>query len=299
MAAAQPVSPRVAYVLMTLTALFWAGNFVVGRAAAGNFPPLTLAWGRWTGAALIILPFAARQLWDDRALIRRQALFLFALGVMGAGLFNTLQYIALTMMTAVTGSVLNSAGPVLIAVACWVILGDRLRGWQIAGIVLSLAGVLVVVVRGDLTALPPLGQSLGEIITFFGLIVWAVYTALLRYRPQIHPLSFAAIIYGVAALVNTPTMIWELASGATVTLDLATVAAFAYVATFPSLLAYIFFNAGVESIGGARASAFIHLAPLFTALLAIAFLGETFALYHLAGFLLIVAGVYLTAASRT
>lgn len=290
------VTARTAYVMMTLTALFWAGNFVVGRAATGTIPPLTLAWARWAGASLIILPFAAGYMWRDRREIRANAGFIVILGCIGAGLFNTLQYVSLTMMSAVTGAVINSAGPVLIAIACWLILGDRLRWLQVAGIVVSVAGVLVVVARGDFARLPPLGQSIGEIMMLTALAVWAIYTALLRYRPSIHPISFAAATYLVAALVNTPFMLWELSGHASVQLTPTTLMAFAYVAIFPSLLAYYFFNEAVASVGGARASAFFHLTPLMTALLALVFLGEAFAVYHVVGFTLIIAGVWLTAA---
>lgn len=290
-----PVSPRTAYVLMALTAAFWAGNFVVGRAASGTIPPLSLAWARWAGAALLLLPFAVGRLRADWPAIHRHAGLVFLLGCLGAGIFNTLQYIALTTMTAVTGAVINSAGPVLIALACWLILGDRLNAWQVLGIAISLAGVLVVVTRGDVSRMPELGRSVGELLMLLGLIVWAAYTALLRFRPRIHPLSFAAATYIVAAIVNTPTMLWELSSGAVVQLNPTTLAAIAYVSIFPSLLAYLFFNAAVESIGGARAGAFFHLTPLMTAVLAMIFLGETFAFYHVASFALIAAGLWLTA----
>ena len=292
---AKPISAQTAYLLMTLTALFWGGNFVIGRAATGTIPPLTLAWVRWTGASLLVLPFVAHHLWRDRTLIRERWRFIFLLGCIGAGLFNTLQYVSLTMMTAVTGAIINSAGPVLIAIACWLILGERLRILQVLGIILSLAGVLYVVARGDLSQLPPLGQSLGEIIMLIGLVAWGVYTALLRFRPPISPLSFAAATYIVASLVNTPLILLELASGATVALTTPTLLAISYVAIFPSLLAYLFFNLAVESIGGARASAFFHLTPPMTAALGMAFLGETFEVYHVAGFILIVAGIWLTA----
>ena len=268
-----PISPGTAYVLSALTAAFWAGNFVIGRGMTGTIPTLTLAWARWTGAALLILPFAWPHLRSDGKLIRRHAGFIFLLGAIGAGLFNTLQYLSLTMMTALTGAVINSAGPILIAIACWLILGDRLRYAQVLGIVVSFAGVLAVVARGDLSRLPGLGQSVGELLMLAGLVMWGIYTALLRYRPPIHPLSFAAATYIVAAVANTPIMLWELGSGAAVQLSLPALAAIAYVAIFPSLLAYLFFNMSVESIGGARTAAFFHLTPPLTAVLASLFLG--------------------------
>jgi drug/metabolite transporter (DMT)-like permease len=291
------VSPGTAYLLMSLTAAFWAGNFVIGRAVtAGTIPPLTLAWTRWAGATLIILPFALVPLWRDRAAIASRFWFLAMLGAIGAGLFNTLQYIALTSMTAVTGSIINSAGPVLIALACWLILGERPRILQFLGIALSLAGVLYVVARGDFTQLPNLGQSIGELLMLFGLVVWGVYTALMRFRPEMRAVSFAAFTYAVAAIVNTPLMLWEQLSAAAPTpVTHETLLVAGYVALFPGLLAYLFFNLSVESIGGTRASAFFHLTPLFTAILATLFIGESWQLYHAAGFALILAGIWITA----
>ncbi|MEQ1712913.1 MAG: DMT family transporter, partial [Hyphomicrobium sp.] len=112
-----------ASVFLTFTMLFWAGNFTIGRWAAGTIPPVTLAALRWSGAALLILVFARRHLMRDWPVIRANLPVLLLLGVTGSGMFNTLQYVALTSMTAVTGAVINSAGPVLIALACWMILG--------------------------------------------------------------------------------------------------------------------------------------------------------------------------------
>ena len=292
------ISPRMAYALMTLTALFWAGNFVIGRGATeGIVPPLTLAWARWTGASLFLLPFVWQHLRTDWPRMRPHLPLIFALGAMGPGLFNTMQYVSLQSMTAVSGAVISSAGPILIALACWLILGERLRLIQSAGIVLSLAGVLYVVARGDITRLPPLGQSTGEIIMLLALLLWGIYTALLRYRPAIHNLSFAAATFVVASLVNAPLMVWELASGATLQLSAAAFFAVVYVAIFPGLLSYVFFNQAVDSIGGARASACFHLTPLFTAVLAAIFLSEPWHLYHAGGLALILGGIVMTSRS--
>lgn len=290
------VSARTAYLLMTLTALFWAGNFVIARAATnGAVPPFTLAWARWAGASLFIMPFAWKYLRDDWPAIRPRLPFLIMLGTIGAGMFNTLQYVALLSMTAVTGAVMNCAGPVLIALACWMILGERPRNLQLAGIALSLGGVLVVVARGDFTQLPSLGQSFGEVLMLIGLAMWGVYTALMRFRPNTHALSFAAVTYIVAAAVNTPLMLFELGSGTPLSLTPPAMLAMLYVAIFPGLLAYLFFNIAVESIGGTRASAFFHLTPLFTAVLAAFALNEPWQLYHVSGFALILGGIWITA----
>lgn len=285
-----------AYLLLTLTMLFWAGNYTIGRWAAGHVPPVTLAFLRWTGAALLVLPLAWGRLEADWPEIRAKLPLLLFLGATGSGLFNTLQYIALTGTTATSAGIINSATPVLIVLGSFFLNAERVHAVQITGILTSLAGVLVVMAKGDLQQLSALSFNHGDLVMFAAIAIWALYTALLGWRPRIHPLSFAAVTYVIASLLNAVLAAIEVAGGAAVHWSPASVAAILYTAVFPSFLAYLFFNRGVEIIGPARAGAFMHLVPLFTGALAVLFLGEAPALYHAAGLALILAGVWLAAA---
>ncbi len=291
---AEPTAP-VAYVLLVVTMLCWAGNFVIGRWASAFVPPLTLAALRWTGASLLILPLAAAHLRRDWPLVRANPKMLIFLGVMGSGVFNTLQYIALGYTTATSAAIINSSGPVMIAVASWLLLALRIHGFQALGIAISLAGVATVLARGEFAGLAGIGKNPGDLMMVVAVIGWAVYTTLLYRRPAIHPFSFAAITYVVAAVLNLPLSLIEIASGAHANWTPASVAAVAYTAIFPSFIAYLCFARGVEIIGGTRAGAFMHLIPLFAGILSMIFLGEAPHLYHAGGFALILAGVYLAA----
>lgn len=288
-----------AYVLLTLTMLFWAGNYTIGRWAAGHVPPVTLAFLRWSGAALLVLGLAWPHLKRDWPVIRSKLPALLALGVTGAGLFNTLQYIALTGTTATNAGIINSSSPVMIAVLSYLLNGERVRLAQILGIAISLCGVLTVMSHGKLSTLAGLSFNQGDLVMLGAMVIWALYTALLDKRPGIHVLSFAAVTYCVAAVLNAMLAGVEVAHGARVAWSLPSVAAIAYTAIFPSFLAYLFFNRGVEVIGPTRAGAFMHLVPLFTVALAVLFLGEQPALYHGLGLLLILAGVWLAARHQT
>lgn len=281
-----------AYVLLALTMLFWAGNYTIGRWAAGQVPPVTLAFLRWTGAALLVAGFAWPYVRRDWPVIRQKIPVLLALGITGAGLFNTLQYIALTGTTATNAGIINSSSPVMIAVLSFLMNGERVRPIQIAGISTSLAGVLTVMSHGDLSAIASLSFNFGDLVMLAAMVIWALYTALLDRRPAIHVLSFAAVTYSVAAALNAALAAIEVSSGAVVAWSVPAVAAIAYTAIFPSFLAYLFYNRGVEIIGPTRAGAFMHLVPLFTVALAVAFLGEAPAVYHAVGLLLILAGVW-------
>ena len=283
--------------LLALTALFWGGNFVMGRGVAGHVPPISLAFLRWSIATLIILPFAWPHLRRELAVVRQHWPILFFLAATGGGSFNTLTYIGLNHTTALNALVLNSAAPVLIALACYLLFRDRVSGLQGVGIVISLAGVLTVISKGALDVLLSLKPNAGDLWVLGAMLIWAVYTAFLRQRPRVHWLVFAFVLYFLSAAVNLPFFVGELIAGAELHLTWTTVLAVGYVSVFPSVLAYLFYNRGVELIGGTRAGVFMHLIPLFGAIFAIGFLGETLAPYHGVGFALIVVGVTLAARS--
>jgi drug/metabolite transporter (DMT)-like permease len=284
------------YLLLSLTALFWAGNAIVGRIAAGHIAPVTLSFLRWSGAFLIILPFAWRHLVRDWPLIRGRLGMMILLSVTGIGAFNTLQYWALEHTQALNTLLLQSAGPLFVAVWSLALLGVRLTLAQACGVALSLCGVLVILLHGDLTTLKNIEFNKGDVIFTVALAIFGLYSVLTLKRPNIHGLSFVAFTFGVGAVCLIPLFIWELVSRPPMRLDAANLAALVYVAVFPSTLAYLCFNRGVQLIGANRAAPFFHLIPVFGSAMAIFFLGEQPHLFHLFGYALVLTGVY--AASR-
>jgi drug/metabolite transporter (DMT)-like permease len=284
------------YLLLTLTPLFWGGNFVLGRGVHEFFPPIALASIRWTLAFLIILPFAWPHLRRDWRVIRRNWPWLLLLGATGAGSFNTLTYIGLNYTPALNALIINSSGPVMIALASFIFFSDRLTVRQGFGIALSLTGVVVVVSKGDFQALAQLQVNSGDLWVLAAMAVWGVYTAFLRKRPaEIHWLSLAASLFCVAAVLNWPLHAWEHAYIRSLVLSTDALLAIGYVSIFPSILAYVFYTRGVELIGGNRAGVFLHLVPLFGSTLAILILGEQPLWSHAVGFALILTGVTIAA----
>jgi len=290
------------FLLMPLTALIWAINFVIGSGISDSVPPMTLSFIRWTLAALILCVISWGEIKEAWPTIRANLPFLAFLSLTGTALFNALQYLALNYTSAVAAAVINSSGPVLIALFAWMIFGDRIARLQWLGIVVSVLGVLLIVTRGDITALTSVfGSGLGELIMLTAMAMVGLYAVFLRKRPALRPLPFMAVLATIASLVNIPLMLVEqtMGFGAPVTITPATLVAFLYVATFPSIVAYVFFNRSIELIGPARTSIFLHLIPVFAGLLGFAFLGEPLALYHAAGFVLIVTGVVLVSRKPT
>lgn len=294
---ARPTTANAA-LFLSLTMLFWAGNHVVGRWAGGHMPPVTLACLRWIGATALLAPFAWRYVRDDWSVVRARLPLLIFLGILGGGLFNTLQYIALVHTTATSSAVLNSAIPILIVIMSFFVLRQRVHGLQALGIAVSLFGVLTVLSKGEPRTLLHLQLNKGDLYMLTAMVLWALYTVLLQRRPTMHALSFALVTYFVAATLNIPLALGEIALGASFDVTPGTLAAIAYIVVLPSLCANLLFNRGVEIIGAARAGVFMHLVPMFTAALAMVFLGEQPSLYHAIGFALILAGVWLGSRSQ-
>src|SRR5258708_33802303 len=281
------------YLLLSITALCWAGNAIVGRLAAGHIPPVTLAFLRWSLAFLIILPFTWEHLQRDWGTIRSHVGIMILLSLTGVGIFSSLQYWALEHTQALNTLLLQSAGPLFVAVWSLVLLGVRLTLAQAGGIVLSMTGVLVILLHGDLTALTSIAFNKGDIIFTVALAIFGLYSALTLKRPNIHGLSFVGFTFGCGAACLVPLWIWELFSRPLMQLDTTNLLSLFYVAVFPSTLAYLCFNRGVQLIGANRAAPFFHVVPGFGSAMAIVFLGEHPQLFHVIGFPLVLTGVFV------
>ena len=281
------------YLLLSLTALFWAGNAIVGRLAAGHIPPVTLSFLRWGLAFLIVLPFAWKHLVRDWPAIRSRLGLMVFMSAVGIGAFNTLQYWALEYTTALNTLLLQSTGPLIVAVWSLILLGVRLTLAQAGGIALSLVGVLVILLHGDLTALTSIQFNKGDVIFSFAMVVFGLYSVLTLKRPPIHGLSFVGFTFGCGAVCLIPLLIWELCSRPPMQLTSNNLLMLFYVAVFPSTVAYLCFNRGVQLIGANRAAPFFHVVPLFGAVMAMVFLAERPQLFHVVGFALVLTGVYV------
>jgi drug/metabolite transporter (DMT)-like permease len=281
------------YLLLCITTACWAGNAIVGRLAAGHIPPVTLAFLRWSIAFMLVLPFAWKHLKRDWPAIHGKLGIMILISVVGIGMFNTLQYWALEYTTALNTLLLQSAGPLIVAIWSLVLLGVRLTPAQAIGVLLSLVGVLVILMHGDLTALSNISFNKGDLIFLFAMVVFSLYSVLTLKRPAIHGLSFAAFTFGAGAACLIPFLIWELLTRPVAALDVPNLLTVMYVSLFPSILAYLCFNRGIQLIGANRAAPFFHMVPVFGSVMAIVFLGEQPQLFHLIGFALVLTGVYV------
>jgi drug/metabolite transporter (DMT)-like permease len=281
------------YSVLAFASLCWSGNHIIGRAITGHIPPLTISTIRWLVPVFIIWFVARPEIQSDWPAVRQHWGIVLWLGITGGTLFSALQYLGLQHTTALNVSILNSLVPVLIIAAGALIFRDHIRFVQLLGISTSLIGVIVIVTHGDLGVLTQLEFNFGDLIAVLAMAVFAIYVAYLRMRPPTHWLTFLFVLGIISAITTMPFAIFEIARGEVVELTPLTILAALYVSTFPSLLAFAAWNRGVELIGPNKSAPFLHLVPLYTALLAGIFLAEDLRLFHVAGLLLILTGVSL------
>ncbi|WP_326525424.1 DMT family transporter [Sphingomonas sp.] len=280
-----------AYAMLACTMFFWAGNAIAGRVVRDDIPPATLSLLRWTGALALLLPFAWTHLRRDRAALVARWRQVVVLGLIGVASFNTLYYLGLHDTTASNGLLLQALIPGLVLAFDRAIFGVRPGRLAVAGVALATLGVAVIVFRGDYHAFRSLALGRGDVVILIAVGLWAIYTSLLRTRPAVHPLSFLAATFLVAVVALAPITALELLGGATVRWSPTTIGTIAYVAILPSLVAYLFFNQAVATIGAGAAGQAINLMPVFGALLAAGLLGEALHPYHVAGMAMILAGL--------
>jgi drug/metabolite transporter (DMT)-like permease len=286
------------YLLLGLTMLFWAGNINVGRYAAGHVPPVALGTLRWVGATLILLPFALPYLRADWPTIRKHAAMLTLLSLLSISAYNTLTYYGLQYTEAINAVILQSTGSLVLVGFTFLLFGERLGPWQLFGMLLSLAGVAVVVSRGDWSTLLQYRLNIGDFILLAAIASYSLYSALLKKRPPLHPMSFIVLTMGWGSVLLMPFLAAEIAGGHSVPIDAKSVLIIAYVVIFPSLLAHFFFFRGVELLGANRAAPMMYLIPVLATALAIAFLGEQLYPFHVAGFMLVLGGVLIATRSQ-
>jgi drug/metabolite transporter (DMT)-like permease len=287
-----------AYLLLAVGPLFWAGNHIVGRAIAGHVPPGGLAVLRWTLAGLVLLPFAFRHLRRDWAALNEKPWTVVMLAMAGGGIFGTLQFIGLQYTTALNVAVFNSTVPAFIVLAGGLIFRDPVRFVQVIGILISLSGALVIVSKGDPAALTSLEFNYGDLLIVANMALFAVYSACMRLKPELHWMTFMIALAVVSAIANVPFAVLEHMSGEPLEPTWMTVGAVVYVGIFASTIAYACWSRGIELIGAARAGVFLHLVPLYGALLSSLLLGEAIRLDQIAGLGLILSGVALASRQR-
>jgi drug/metabolite transporter (DMT)-like permease len=284
------------YFLITLCVLFWSGNFIIGRYVHEEIEPMQLAFFRWLGAAILMLPIFIKSYNKIFQTIKSNFIMINFLALLGITLFNTLLYVGLQSTTATNALLINSFVPILILIFSYFILKISINQRQLIGILLSTFGVIFLVLKGDFSNLLHVKFNSGDFWVISSSVTWAAYSVFVKFKPK--NLSdfefFTTIVYiGLFWLFLAYTFF-----GYSIKEDLHLVIkfypAFLYVSLFTSVLSYYFWHQGIHHIGANKTGQFTHLMPFFGAILAYIFLGERLYMYHIIGAFLIGSGIYLS-----
>lgn len=288
------------YLIMIIPPLLWAGNFIVGKAVSDQHAPLGLSFWRWFLASIIFVPFAIKPMVSQWHTIRENLWQIALLALLSVSLFNSLAYVSLQYTTATNATLLNSFIPIFILIISSLFFKDHISPKQIIGVGISLLGVVAILTKLDKNILLSLEINKGDLWMLLAALDWALYSILLKYlRPkEINPVPFLGVLLILGTVMILPVWLTNPFQEPQMVFNQDLIMALVYIAIFPSIISYLAWNYGMKRLGASVGGQYIHLMPLFGSVMAVVFLGEQIQLYHLAGALLIGAGLWLSLSSK-
>ena len=287
---------NLAYLLLILTTIFWSGNFIVGKAASTyQIPPFSLNFYRWFFAGLILLPFTLKELIEKKKYIFDNIIFFTILGVTSITIFNSIVYYSLYYTQVISGILMISTIPVWIIFISSILNIEKTNIFQIIGVIFSLTGVVFIITKADLEIIKNLDFNKGDLSMVVAMFSWAVYSALLKSKKyEISQFALLEVVIITGLIFLTPIYFIEMYLGNVIVLGVPFILTLTYVVFFPGLASFIFWIKGISIIGANRAGVFLHLMPIFGAIMAMIIFNEKFMYYHILGAIFIVAGITLS-----
>ncbi len=287
---------NLAYFLLILTTIFWSGNFIVGKAASlYQIPPFSLNFYRWFFAGLILFPFTFKELIDKKKYILKNIGFFIILGILSITIFNSIVYYSLYYTQVISGVLMISTIPVWIIFIASILNIEKTNVFQIIGVSFSLVGVIFIITKADLNLIKNLNFNKGDLSMIVAMFAWAAYSALLKKKKyEISQLALLQVVIISGLIFLVPIYFIEMNLGHLIVLGQPFYLTLSYVVIFPGLLSFFFWIKGISIIGANRAGIFLHLMPIFGAIMAMIIFDEKFMYYHLLGAIFILAGITLS-----
>ena len=289
-------SNKIAYFILILTTIFWSGNFIVGKAASMfQIPPFSLNFYRWFFAGLILLPFTYKEIINKKKYILKNLGFFIILGITSITIFNSIVYFSLYYTQVISGILMISTIPVWIIFISSILNIEKTNIFQILGVILSLTGVIFIITKADINLIKNLDFNKGDLSMVVAMFSWAIYSALLkRKKYKISQISLLEVVIICGLIFLAPIYFIEMSMGKLIILEKPFYLTLAYVVIFPGLAAFFFWIKGISIIGANRAGIFLHLMPIFGAIMAMVIFDEKFMYYHFLGAIFIIAGITLS-----
>ncbi len=287
---------NLAYLFLILATIFWSGNFIVGKAASiFEIPPFSLNFYRWLFAGLILIPFTFKELILKKNYIYKNLGFFIILGITSITIFNSIVYYSLHYTQVISGVLMISTIPVWIIFISSILKIEKTNIFQIIGVGLSLMGVIFIITKADLNLIKNLDFNKGDLTMVVAMFSWAIYSALLKKKTyEISQITLLQVVIITGLIFLIPIYIIEMNLGNVIKLDKPFLLTLTYVVLFPGLASFFFWIKGIALIGANRAGAFLHLMPIFGAIMAMVIFKEKFMFYHILGAIFIISGITLS-----
>ena len=286
----------IAAIYLVCATLFWAGNFIVGKTASINeIPPISLNFYRWLVAWLILLPFTFRELIKKKNYILNNIGFFIVLGITAVTIFNSALFYSLKFTQVISGVLMISTVPVMIIFISSLLKIEKTNFFQIIGVGFSLTGVLFIITKADIGLLKNLDFNRGDLIMIIAMLSWATYSALLKKKKyELSQISLLQVVISFGVIFLIPLYFIDMNMGNSIKLEKPFFLTLTYVVLFPGLASFFFWIKGVALIGANRSGVFLHLMPIFGAVMAMIIFDEKFMFYHLLGAVFILMGIILS-----
>ena len=286
----------LAYIFLLLTVTFWAGNFVVGKFASFyNVPPFSLNFYRWLFAWLILMPFTISEIIKKKEYIISNYKIFFVLGITSITIFNSIVYYSLNFTQVISGVLMISTIPVMIMFFSSILKIEKTNLFQIIGVILSIAGVIIIITKANFEILKSLNFNKGDITMVLAMFSWALYSTLLkRQKYELSQISLLQVVISFGLIFLIPIYFIEYQIGFRINIDTPFILILSYVVLFPGLASFILWIKGIALIGANRSGVFLHLMPIISALMAMIIFDEKFMFYHILGACFIISGILLS-----
>jgi len=282
------------YLCAIAATIFWSSNFIVARELNDSVAPVSLAFGRWLVAVLVLTPFAIKSLIREWACVKENLAYLSITAFTGVTLFNTLLYLGGQTTSALNLALISITSPIFIVIFARVLYGELLTFYKAAGILLVAAGVITLITGGQLSNLLTLTFSIGDVWMLIGAIIFAIYSILLLKKPpQLGVWAFQLSTFILGIIFLLPFLAWEYSVVGPSVYDADAVYSIIYLGIFASLFSFVLWNQAILLIGVSKTGMAYYTLPIFSGLMAWYFLGEDIGLLHLASGVVIVLGIVM------
>lgn len=281
--------------LAVFATLIWSGNFIIARGVIKDIPPVTLAFYRWLSATIIILPFAWKYFTAELNILRSNIGFLLLAALTGVSMFNTFVYIAGHFTTAINMALLGTcSSPVMSVIFARIFLKERITRLRIAGMIICIAGVLLLLSRGSFETLLHFSFTKGDWWILAAAFTFAIYNTLVKKKPaKMNSINFLFVIFLTGTVLLVPFYLYELKNSGGFEINLSNLSSILYLGLGASVISFLIWNKAIQNLGSGRTALFGNLIPVFSSIEAVILLNEKITSIHWISFILVVTGLVI------